>query len=47
VDGINSQEERELRSQVEQVRGRLQGLADDLRVVDDEVDGRLREALLE
>jgi hypothetical protein len=38
TDGLNSQEERELRAQVEQVRGRLKGLTADLRVVDDEVE---------
>jgi len=36
---MKSQEEQELRVQVEQVRGRLQGLETDLRVVDDEVEG--------
>ena len=32
---MNSQEEQDLRVQVEQVRERLQGLTDDLRIVDD------------
>jgi chromosome segregation ATPase len=36
--GMKSQEEQELRAKVGQVRERLQGLADDLRVVDDEVE---------
>jgi len=35
---MKSQQEQELRVQVEQVRGRLEGLAADLRVVDDEVE---------
>ena len=35
---MKSQEEQELSVQVEQVRGRLQGLTADLRVVDDEVE---------
>ena len=35
---MKSQEEQELRARVEQVRGRLQGLNADLRVVDDEVE---------
>jgi len=35
---MKSQEEQELRAQVGQVRGRLQGLTADLRVVDDEVE---------
>jgi hypothetical protein len=35
---MKSQQETEVRSQVEQVRGRLEGLAADLRVVDDEVE---------
>jgi hypothetical protein len=34
---MKSQEEQELRAQVEQVRGKLQDLTDDLHVVDDEV----------
>ncbi len=38
TNGFKSQEERELRAQVEQVRGKLAGLAADLRVVDDEVE---------
>ena len=48
---MNPQEEQELRAQVEQVRGRLEGLAADLRVVDDEVESlapqRLHHELLE
>ncbi len=35
---MKSQEERELRAQVDEVRGRLQDLATDLRAVDDEVE---------
>jgi len=35
---MKSQQEQELGAQVEQVRGKLQGLAADLRVVDDEVE---------
>ena len=35
---MKSQEEQELRTRAEQVRGRLEGLTADLRVVDDEVD---------
>jgi len=35
---MKSQQEQELHAQVEQVRGRLRGLAADLRVVDDEVE---------
>ena len=35
---MKCQEEQELHAQVKQVRGRLQGLAADLRVVDDEVE---------
>lgn len=38
TNGLKSQEERELRAQVEQIRGRLEGLAADLRAVDDEVE---------
>jgi hypothetical protein len=48
---MKSQEEQELQAQVEQVRGRLEGLAADLRVVDDEVDSlapqRVHHELLE
>jgi hypothetical protein len=36
---MKAQEEQQLRGQVAQARGRLQGLAADLRVVDDEVEG--------
>lgn len=50
-DGLKSQEEQKLRTQVEQVRGKLEGLAADLRVVDDEVESlapqRLQHELLE
>ena len=35
---MKSQQEQEVRAQVEQVRERLDGLAADLRVVDDEVE---------
>ena len=38
MHSIDYQEEPELRAQVEQVRGRLEGLAADLRVVDEEVE---------
>jgi len=38
VDDVKSQQEQEARAQVEQVDERLQGLAADLRVVDDEVE---------
>jgi hypothetical protein len=51
TNASNSQEERELRSQVEQVRGRLEGLTADLRVVDDEIESlapqRMHHELLE
>ncbi len=51
TNDFKSQEERELRAQVEQVRGRLEGLAADLRVVDDEVESlapqRMHHELLE
>ena len=51
TNGFKSQEERELRAQVGQVRGRLKGLAADLRVVDDEVESlapqRMHHELLE
>jgi hypothetical protein len=36
---MKSQQEQEMRVRVGQVRGRLEGLAEDLRVVDDEVEG--------
>jgi len=38
MDDIKSNEEQELRAQVEKVRGRMQGLTDELRAVDDEVE---------
>jgi hypothetical protein len=38
TNGLNSHEEQELRAQVHQVRGRLERLAADLRVVDDQVE---------
>jgi uncharacterized membrane protein YgcG len=51
VHGMKSQEEQELHARVEQVRGRLEVLAADLRVVDDEVESlapqRMHHELLE
>jgi hypothetical protein len=38
TNAFKCQEERELRAQAEQVRGRLDSLAANLRVVDDEVE---------
>ena len=51
TNGLNSQEEQELRAQVDQVRGRLEGLAAELSVVDNEVESlapqRMHHELLE
>ena len=35
---MKSQQEEELRGQVDQVRGKLEGLASDLRVIDEDVE---------